>query len=97
MLNLILITMKKGIFKSIGKGILNGFPLIQSIVSNVKGIKNNNDAIVPMDSTKEVEKQKFDVLALLTEATIVVLIIAFMLGKIDMISLEKLILLINGK
>ncbi len=92
MFNLIITIMKKGIFKSIGKGILNGFPLIQSIVKNVKGVKENNTV---GDGTTPPEKKSFDIVSIITEAAIVVLIVAFATGKISIESLERLIGLIK--
>lgn len=79
----------KKVFSSIGKGIINGFPLIQSIITNVKGVKQSASTIG--DSDNPPVKKSFDIISILTELSIVILITCFISGKISVHDLENLI------
>lgn len=72
--------MKKGLLKKIGAGILNGFPLVQSVVKTIKSEPSTGEPV-----------KKTDAITLIAEIATVALIIAFIMGKITMEDLMKLL------
>lgn len=85
----------KKILLSIGKGALNGFPVIQSIVREVK--KSKGEPLSPIDPVTGVPiKQSFNVISLIAEIGTVALIIAFVAKKITIDELMQLRSLLGG-
>ena len=84
----------KMIFKSIGKGILNGFPLVQSVIKEIRESKKIKDEsiISDVDKGEQVNKTGLDIASLIAEIVTLIIILGFVFGKI---TFEQVINLLN--
>lgn len=82
--------MKKAILGRIVKGIVNGFPIVQTIKKAIKG-----EVVVDEKGNHQIVKTPVDAVALISEFVTVGLVAAFVFGKISIEDLTKLLELIN--
>lgn len=82
------------ILKQIGKGVINGFPLVQSIIRNIKGVRGTRKEILPnptVENPDQTDKKPFNVIALISEVGTFVLILAFIFHKITFEDFKNLL------
>lgn len=87
------------IFKQIGLGFINGFPLIQSIRKNIKGVRGTLKEIPAeptIENPEQTEKQPFNYVSLITEICTVGLIVTFVFHKINIEDLKYLLQIIKN-
>lgn len=85
----------KKIFKSIATGAIKGFPVINSIIAEIKKSKTLT-APANDTPTTAVEKEKFNYVALIAELATVGLIFSFVTKKITIDELLQLIGLLGN-
>lgn len=86
------------ILKQIGTGVINGFPMVQSIIKSIKGVKGTLPIRLPaVEDDLITEKQPLKIISLITELIVVCLIVAFVFKKISLEDLQKLIEILKNK
>lgn len=85
----------KKILRSVGKGIINGFPVIQSVILEIKKSKGITTPEVDPATGNPINKEN-KTISIIAEIATVGLIFAFVTKKITIDELLQLISLIGG-